>query len=142
MSNKKSPNKTLLISNELKVTKSRLAVLQTFRDCKKPVSANEIIEKIDPTVANQTTVYRIIESFEQLGILRRVNLRHKHVDYELTDTTDHHHIVCTSCGYVEDFENCIANELSKNIIDTSKKFSSIEDHALEFFGTCKKCSKD
>ncbi len=141
MSTKRLPNKNLLIFHELKITKPRLAVLQAFRDHKKPVSANEIIEKIDPTVVNQTTVYRIIESFEQLGIIRQVNLRHKHTDYELIDERDHHHVVCTLCGYIEDFEDCIANKLSKNILDQSKNFSSIEDHALEFFGTCKKCSK-
>ena len=84
------------------------------------------------------TVYRTLASFEKAGIVKRVDLRADAVLYELNDE-HHHHIVCTNCGTVEDFELCDMEALTKKIAQKSKHFKTIQEHTLELFGICTQC---
>ena len=131
-----------LMDHGFKLTKSKLAVLAAFNIAKHPISAQEIAEQLPKDTANQVTIYRIIQSFKEKGILREVNLRHDHLDYELAhEEDDHHHLICVSCGLVEDFEECDADKLAKTVLKQSKQFSSVHEHALELFGVCNACAK-
>jgi Fe2+ or Zn2+ uptake regulation protein len=74
---------------------------------------------------------------EQLGLLRKVYLQGKSDLFE-SALHHHHHIVCTSCGTIEDFELCDLEKTTNHILSKSS-FSSITSHTLELFGVCKKC---
>ena len=124
----------------LKVTDARVAILSQFIKKPIPLSALEIQQSLASTGSDVVTVYRTLTSFEEAGILRKVDLRRDAVYYELADH-HHHHIVCTDCGLVEDIEDCDVEILSKKVVASSKKFSAIKDHALEFFGLCQSCVK-
>jgi Fur family ferric uptake transcriptional regulator len=84
------------------------------------------------------TLYRTIASFEKSAILRRVDLRRDAVFYEL-NKDHHHHIVCTNCNKIEDFEN---REVEKVLEKIAKKstFRSVKNHSLELFGVCSSCA--
>ena len=86
------------------------------------------------------TVYRTLESFVRAGLLRQVDLHTGSVQYEPADH-HHHHIVCTGCGTVESVETCGIKRIEQRVIQESSMFESVENHALEFFGTCKACAK-
>ena len=131
----------LLRKRSLKVTRLRLAMLAILQKAKDPVGAPEIFKAAKSAGANYVTVYRAINALEKSGIIRRVNLRHNHNDYELQNEKDHHHLICKTCGKVEEFETCPSAEFAKRILAQSKSFASIDDHALEFFGQCKGCAK-
>ena len=124
----------------LKRTAPRLAVLDVFHAMDHPLSVQEITEKIPAGIADQATVYRTIKAFLEQGMIREVNLRHDHLDYELTDLEDHHHIVCTNCGYVENFTGCEGEKLTKQVLKKSSSFKEIREHAIELFGLCVKCT--
>ncbi|MCX6714791.1 MAG: Fur family transcriptional regulator [Candidatus Uhrbacteria bacterium] len=125
-----------------KITQPRFAVLSLLKGIVHPISSQEICDSIDNQVANQATIYRIIQSFLEAGIIREVNLRHGHIDYELArDEDDHHHLVCVSCGLVENFEECETEKIIKRVLKQTKKFASIHEHAMELFGICKACTK-
>jgi len=127
----------------LKVTPTRLAVLNVFSGDCRPINAEYIFEKLKAKKINLVTVYRTLSSFEKSDILKRVNLHKESIYYELDDH-HHHHIVCTECAEFEKFEGCISTNLSsfsKEILNKSKKFNMIKEHSFEFFGTCKKCLK-
>lgn len=131
----------LLRKRALKVTRLRIAILAILQKAHSPVGAPEIIAAAKSQGANYVTVYRALNALEKASIIRRVNLRHNHADYELlSGNDDHHHLVCQSCGKIESFENCAANELANAILAKSKTFATINDHALEFFGQCKDCA--
>ena len=134
-------NKTLLAAHALKATRGRLAVLAVLRRAKAPLGAGEIAKAIPQAVADKATVYRVIESFVSKGILRIVNLRHHHKDYELADLQDHHHLVCLRCGCTEDFTGCGADGLIKMALKQSHSFETVSEHTLELFGICKACTK-
>lgn len=130
----------ILKQNKLKVTRARVAILELFEKSVKPLSVDMIERTIKSKTINQVTIYRTLESFCKLGIISRVDLRQGAVCYELVGE-HHHHIVCTSCGVIEDFESCEIEKTSKKILAKSKKFKKIEDHSFELFGVCLSCSK-
>lgn len=136
----------------LKVTPTRLAILNVFSEGCKPVCAEDIYRRLVTdksgsnkkpgahAAANLVTVYRTLISFEMVGILSRVDLHKESAYYELA-SHHHHHIVCTECGVVEGFDNCDVASISKKALRKSSKFSAIQQHSLEFFGVCKSCVK-
>lgn len=91
--------------------------------------------------ADRATVYRTIELFERLGIVRRLNIGWKY-KIELTDvfTGHHHHMSCTNCGRMFELPE---NPMLETMIDTvaAKSGFSPRGHHLEVFGLCSNCSK-
>ena len=130
----------ILRSAGLKVTEPRIAILAQFHKKHVPLSALEIQQALSGQGSDVVTVYRTLSAFEKAGILRTVDLRREAVYYELA-SHHHHHIVCTDCGGFEDIEDCDIAQLIKKALSNSKKFTSIQDHALEFFGLCRNCVK-
>jgi len=104
------------------------------------MSAPDVYKKIKSKKINEVTVYRTLSSLEKGGILKRVDLRKDSVYFELADQ-HHHHMVCTNCNLVEDFENSAIEKLLKRIVDQSSKFKNIKEHSLELFGLCRICVK-
>lgn len=133
-------SRAVLVAAGLKATRARLAVLSYFRRVTEPLSAQEAAKGIPRGMADQATVYRVVQSFLEAGILREVNLRHGHADYELADRPDHHHVVCLGCGKVEEFDGCGAEALSRAVLKKLRSFRSIEEHAIELFGYCTTCA--
>ena len=129
----------ILKAKGLKNTPTRKAILDVFPEDCKPINAEYIFVKLKKQNINLVTIYRNLDSFEQAGILKRLNLNKGSAYYELVGDHHHHHIVCTSCGMTEEFgahdiENAI-NRISK-----SSSFNTIKTHSLELFGICKKCT--
>ena len=124
-----------------KATPSRLSILAMFKKARRPLSAQEIIHMLLETV-DQATVYRTLTSLKEKGIIKQVDLRHNHAHYELANLTEHHHLICTHCGKVEDVHrHCGVEEIQSAILRSSKHFANIQEHALEFYGVCILCSK-
>ena len=124
-----------------KATPPRLAILKMLKEAKKPMSPHAIIEKLHRMI-DQATIYRSLKAFKKSGIIKQIDLHHNHPHYELTEGQDHHHhIVCKNCGTIEDIEMHDTKSSEKGVLEKSKKFASIQNHALEFFGTCKACAK-
>ena len=89
---------------------------------------------------DEVTVYRNLTKLEEDGILKRVNLRKDAIYYEL-NIDDHHHIICTNCGRVEDFEVCDMDQLIKKTVAQASHFKNVREHTLELFGVCNTCVK-
>jgi Fe2+ or Zn2+ uptake regulation protein len=129
-----------LQSKGLRATSQRLELLQILTEAGKPMGIAELQELSKGEVMDTATFYRGLETFTEAGLVRKVNLRHGHMDYEITHEGDHHHhVVCQKCGEIESFDWCPDNTLRNQILKNTS-FSSIDDHALEFFGLCKKCA--
>lgn len=129
----------ILKDRGLKVTPTRLAVLEIFLKSSKPISANIICKKLNGQI-NEATVYRMLSSFECSDILKKINLRKDSAFFELNND-HHHHMVCTNCGLIEDFkENVEIEKLLDSVVKKSAQFKKIKEHSLELFGLCKKCN--
>ncbi len=130
----------ILKDNKLKLTFAREKILGLFYENHKPIDADFIFKNIDDKKINQVTVYRTIDSFLKKSLIHKVDLRKESVFFELKER-HHHHMVCTSCGEVEEFDACGLLKISSLVLSKSKKFKNIIDHSFEFFGVCKKCLK-
>ena len=129
---------SILKCAKLKVTSARILILDLMTNSKTPLTVEMIREKIKNKKVDQVTVYRTIESLLKAKIIGRVDLRKGSVFYELLGD-HHHHIVCTKCGVLEDFESCRVEDITQKILLGSKKFRIISDHSFELFGICKLC---
>lgn len=130
----------LLRSHGARATATRLAVLAAFEAGCGPMSAEEVYAKFKNKRINITTVYRTLGSFEKCGIVRRVDLHRDAVLFELTEGRHHHHIVCTDCGLIEEFDECTIEKLIKGVVAKSSRFRGVAEHSLELFGKCERCS--
>jgi Fur family ferric uptake transcriptional regulator len=134
-------NAEMLRKQGLKVTPQRLELISLLTQLKEPMSAHEIKAKWKKDDIDTVTLYRALDALVGAGIVRRVDLQHGHTDYELVISGEHHHhLVCTSCGTIEDFIGCPGKNMEKLALKSSSKFASLGEHSLEFFGTCKTCA--
>lgn len=126
-----------LLDVGLKATSQRLKILEVFYSQVKPIIAEDLLKILSKNKFDLVTVYRTINTFEQVGIIRRVDMREKAIRYEIADD-HHHHIICVKCKDVEDV--FLENDLDKQekIISQTKKFKVL-NHSLEFFGICRLC---
>lgn len=136
----KSASTQLLKAANLKITPIRLAVLEIIQKLKAPASAQEI-QSASPSPLDYVSVYRTVKTLAAAGLIRPVNLGHGHVDYEFIGDHDHHHLICTNCKKMEEFDICLVKQISQTALKQCKNFATITDHSLELFGLCKKCQK-
>ncbi|MDP3778783.1 MAG: Fur family transcriptional regulator [bacterium] len=122
-----------------KATPTRLAVISLLKESKKPLSPQAVIELMRKDI-DQATVYRILKTLKKIGVIRQVDFRHNHPHYEIADQKDHHHLICLSCGLSEEIIGCDVDSMKQSVLRQAKRFSHIQEHALEFYGTCKECA--
>jgi len=122
-----------------KATPDRFAVLDILARSRTPLSIKRIMALAKGM--DQVTVYRTLKTLKDADLVRQVDLEHGHAHFELTDPKDHHHLICTNCGKIEDFGGCDMEPLVKKALRGSKQFGAVTRHSLEFFGLCKACSK-
>jgi Fur family ferric uptake transcriptional regulator len=140
MSREKLTIQNSLQQSGLKVTSGRILLMSILSANHKPVSVSELVKKLGGRI-DQATVYRNLLNLEQVGLVRRVEMKDDKSYFEIMDEHDHHHIICVSCGLIEDFYGCNIDNVVDNALKKSKQFSRINEHSMELFGLCKKCSK-
>jgi Fe2+ or Zn2+ uptake regulation protein len=93
----------------------------------------------------QSTTYKNLALLEQVGIVHRVLGSDEYTRYELAEELTghhHHHMVCVSCGSVEDFEvpERVEKGLAAAIGDlTAGTGFRATSHRLDLLGTCADC---
>jgi Fe2+ or Zn2+ uptake regulation protein len=90
----------------IRMTTQRLAVFQALAQTAAHPTADwlySILRKIMPALS-LSTVYRILESLEREGLIRRVSANDGLARYD-AKLAPHQHLVCRLCGRITDFEN-------------------------------------
>ena len=123
----------------LAVTPARLAALQLFESHKKPIDAKHILDHLQKELGvDRVTVFRILNTFVSKGLIVRLEFGEGKARYELAKE-DHHHIICESCGKVEDIEDTLIPQMESAVAKQTGFF--IKRHTLEFYGLCQSCLK-
>jgi|TARA_B110000196_G_C20810986_1_gene504664 Fur family ferric uptake transcriptional regulator len=124
----------------LKVTLPRVKILQIMESSKtKHLSAEDVYKALieaDEDVG-LATVYRVLTQFESAGLVMRHHFEGGSSVFELTSIDHHDHIVCQTCGSVEEFYDEII-ENQQEMIATKYGFR-ITDHSMYLYGICKDC---
>lgn len=98
------------------------------------------------TNLRQSSIYRNLTLLEEAGAVTRVVTNDDFSRYELTEelTAHHHHLICTHCGIVVDFELDTRTERTLDrALDsaaTSAGFTPT-NHRLDLLGTCSDCNE-
>jgi Fur family ferric uptake transcriptional regulator len=126
---------------ELRATPARMAVMKLLETTDTPVDVQMIIDYLDKKniKTDPATAFRIVNMFLAKGIVKQISFNEGKFRYELSSKADHHHLVCESCGNIEDISDCAIPDLEKDI--KKKKEFLVKRHSLEFFGLCKDCQK-
>lgn len=126
-----------------KLTPQRRAVLDAVIDNEgKHLSTEEIydiVKKGCPEIG-LATVYRTLQLLEKTGVICRMNFDDGCNRYELVHKDEdhqHHHLVCLTCGSVEEVEDDLLDDLEGKI--ENKYNFIITNHSVKFFGYCSKC---
>lgn len=130
---------SLLRTKGLRATPGRIGLLESLIRHGTPISAEELHGA--HTDLDLVTVYRTLQSFVSTGLACEVRFKDAHVRYEFAKDAHHHHVVCTRCGVVNELPTCDFASLEKDVLKKTDNFASIEEHALEFFGTCSVCAR-
>ncbi len=133
--------KNILRKNGYKLTLPRLVIIQCLLRNKDHLSIAGIYERIcdeNPGIG-MTTVYRTVDLLLELGIVRILILKNSQPLFELNWPNDHHHhLVCRRCGKVVEFGSCNFKQIAGEIEKVTN--FTIEEHTLEAYGLCPKCS--
>ena len=84
--------------------------------------------------------YRVLTQFEQAGILSRSHFESGKAVYELNEGQHHDHLVCTSCGKVEEFYDAEIERRQQMV--AKAKHWLLQDHAMSLYGLCASCATD
>lgn len=128
----------VLQENNLKNTHARQVVLDLFLQTRTPIAADQIFSYLSQKKCDidRATVYRILDTFVEKGIISRIEFQEGKFRYEIAGN-DHHHLICEKCSSISDISDCGISEWEKEI--RSKKGFLVKRHSLEFFGVCSSC---
>jgi Fur family ferric uptake transcriptional regulator len=93
----------------------------------------------------QSSAYRNLAVLEQSGVVRRVITDEGFARYELAEdlTVHHHHLVCSSCGRVEDVTvpSALETSMDRTLDRLARRtgFAHVS-HRLDLIGTCRDCA--
>jgi len=135
-----SETKRLFKNNGKSFTGVRIVILEIIKAANSPLSPKQILSLINLKKPDLATIYRNLLLMESLGIITSVDLGEGFKRYEINRPESHrHHIICRSCGKIENIEECGVQDMENRIF---KKIGfKIEKHRLEFFGVCAVCRK-
>jgi Fur family ferric uptake transcriptional regulator len=128
----------------LKATAPRLKILEIFQkrsmepDSARHMSAEDVYRSLaaEHMDVGLATVYRVLTQFEQAGLLVRRHFEAGRAVFELNEGPHHDHLVCLTCGRVEEFVDAEI-EQRQNAIALERGFE-LQDHSLALYGVCRK----
>ena len=124
----------------LKVTLPRVKVFQVLRDTHDRHHSAEEVYKLLLEAGEDVglaTVYRVLTQFESAGLVARHHFEGGHSVFELADDSHHDHIVCLSCGKVEEFHDELI-ETRQNEVAEGMGYV-LKSHSHYLYGTCAAC---
>ena len=128
----------LLRGAGLRVTATRVAVLGALRS-RPHATADDVFEIIRGALpgTSMQSVYNALGDFADVGLARRIEPAGHPGMFELRVGDNHHHVVCTGCGRVDDVDCVVgaapclhAPEGSGCLIETAE---------VTFWGICPEC---
>lgn len=132
-----------LQSRRARLTASRAGLVKVLAGADRPLTIPEILGQQSGLA--QSSAYRNLVVLEEAGVVRRIVTRDDRTRYELTEelTGHHHHLVCSSCGLVEDvpasdaLERSVATAAARTARSTGFR---IDHHRLDLVGICERCA--
>lgn len=127
--------------NNLRFTTERVIILEEIFSFPPHFDTEKLFIHIREkhNYVSRATVYRTLELFHKIGIIKKENLGQDFARYELAlDRPHHDHIICVVCGKVIEFYDETIERRQQEICE--KHGMEMIRHQLQIFGRCKKHS--
>ncbi|WP_158969004.1 ferric iron uptake transcriptional regulator [Paraglaciecola sp. L3A3] len=122
----------------LKVTLPRLKILEILQlPENQHISAEDVYKRLieqDEDIG-LATVYRVLNQFDDAGILNRHHFEGGKSVFEISHKEHHDHLVCLNCGKVIEFEDELIEKRQKEVAERHNM--SLTHHSLYLYGYCK-----
>ncbi len=132
-----SDNNKALKEAGLKITLPRLKILELLQqpDCQH-ISAEDLYKKLLDIgeEIGLATVYRVLNQFDDAGIVTRHHFEGGKSVFELATQQHHDHLVCLDCGKVIEFRDDTIELRQKEI--ANKHNVRLTNHSLYLYGHC------
>jgi len=130
-----------LRASGLRVSAARRLVLEALYAADGPVTAEMVASGLDGRLPRSdiASVYRNLETLEEVGLVRHVHLGHGPGVYEPAGTGEHEYLVCDACGAVravEPDETAPVRALIQQRFGHEASFSH-----FPILGLCAKCAR-
>ncbi len=116
--------------------------MTTLAEAGRPLSIREIL-KGAPELP-QSSAYRNLTALIEIGVVRRVSGSDDHGRFELAEELSghHHHLVCATCGKVEDVHP--SPDLEHALGEAARAVAEeqgyeVSEHRLDLLGLCPLC---
>lgn len=129
-------------AKKLRQTAQREQVLDVFLATEKHLTTQQLHDLVRKKHAGigYATVARSVKLMCEAGVCRQVDFGDGSQRFEHKYGHEHHdHLICTKCGK---FEEIYSPELEKIQNELVSKYGYVqENHKLDIFGLCPRCSK-
>ena len=127
----------------LRVTAQRRAVLGALQGAAHATAA-EIASRIAElpvdifSEVSRQGLYNVLEDLTRVGLVRCIEPAGSATRYELRAGDNHHHLVCRTCGRIEDVA-CAVGEAPCLDLPNGRGFT-IEEAEITWWGECMECT--
>ncbi len=124
----------------LRATTTRRLVLESLDSAAGPVSVSQLASGLGGRfpASDLGSVYRVLETFEELGIARRVHFGSGPVLYALSGSDEPEYLLCEGCGAIRAIDAHLLDDIRGQIrarFGLTPRFSS---HPVA--GLCRRCA--
>lgn len=124
------------------LTNARLTVLKVLEDSDAHLTSTQVLEQVnalDDSIG-RASIFRTLDLFTRLSIIRPTYIDSTATPaYVLMAEGHHHHIICTHCHRVIEFEDCCLGDLAALL--EQQHGVQITGHMLELYGLCAACQE-
>ncbi len=132
-----------LVDADQRYSTGRQRLVEALAARAHPVTIPELLD--DQPDLPMSSAYRNLTVLEKVGVVSRIATFGEHARFELAEDLvgHHHHLICTTCGAVEDFtvpdpvERTVDRALAEVVAPTGFRPAA---HRLDLLGTCARCA--
>jgi len=123
-----------------RLTGARQLIAETLVSSGSHCSADELVDLVRESAPRigRMTVFRTLELFCHLGLVRPIYQGTGAAHYVLLERGQHHHLVCNVCGNFFEFDDCVLEKITEELIGARFNFE-VKGHLLELYGRCQQC---
>jgi Fe2+ or Zn2+ uptake regulation protein len=124
----------------LRVTQQRESVLGVL-GTRPHLTAAELAVEVAPLLPKPLSrqgLYNVLADLARVGLVRSIEPAGSATRYELRVGDNHHHMVCRSCGRVEDIDCAVGAVLCLDPVATRLGFV-FDEAEVTWWGTCQSC---
>jgi Fur family transcriptional regulator, stress-responsive regulator len=133
----------LLRSAGLRITAQRQLVLRALEGSPHASAAelsNQISEQDEPATqdVSRQGLYNVLDDLSRVGLIRCIEPAGSAARYELRTSDNHHHLVCRSCGRIEDVGCAVG--AAPCLEPSDRGGFLIEQAEVTWWGQCAACA--